>query len=77
MISDNVLNDDVDLGDRCCNTDLNCNAFCKHLIKLCTNTNMFIVNGRTSGDISAKTTCIQSNGNRTVDYCFLCGHKIL
>ena len=67
MISYHVLNDAVDLCDRF-NTDINCNAYGKHLIKLCTNTNMFIGNGRTSGDIPGKTTCIQSNGNSTVDY---------
>ena len=40
----------------------------KQLIEMCRNCDMYIVNGRTRGDIPGKLTCLQSTGRSTVDY---------
>jgi hypothetical protein len=50
------------------NEDNECNSLGKQLIELCKNCQMYIVNGRTRGDIPGKCTCIQGKGCSTVDY---------
>ena len=50
------------------NIDCVYNSMGKQLIEFCTNSNTYIVNGRTKGDIPGKMTCIQHAGCSTVDY---------
>ena len=50
------------------NSDCVYNSMGKQLIEFCTNSNTYIVNGRTKGDIPGKMTCIQHAGCSTVDY---------
>jgi hypothetical protein len=44
------------------------NVLGKQLTEFCMNCQLYIVNGRTRGDIPGKVTCVQSTGCSTVDY---------
>ena len=41
------------------------------LIDLCVASYLYILKGRTFGDIFGKYTCIQYNGNGVIDYCMV------
>jgi hypothetical protein len=50
------------------NDDGKTNVLGKQLLDFCMNCQLYIVNGRTRGDIPGRITCAQSAGNSTVDY---------
>ena len=51
--------------------DLVCTPRGKDLIDSCVASNLYILNGRTFGDLFGKYTCIQYNGNSVTDYCIV------
>ena len=48
----------------------------RKLIKICTDNNMYILNGRTLGDLLGSPTCFSPKGKSVVDY-FLCSQNIM
>ena len=51
--------------------DLVCTPRGKELIDLCFASYLYILNGRTFGDILGKYTCFLYNGNSVIDYCMV------
>ena len=49
--------------------DLVCTPRGKELIDSCVASNLYILNGRTFGDVCGKYTCFQYNGNSVINYC--------
>ena len=50
------------------NSDYSCNILGKQLMSFCKICQLFILNGRTVGDVPGKFTCVQNNGCSVVDY---------
>ena len=48
--------------------DCSVNTYGKNLVDFCITCQLYIVNGRTKGDMPGKITCVQSAGCSTVDY---------
>ena len=51
------------------NSDASINTFGRRLMSILNQSHLYIVNGRTIGDLRGKTTCVTYNGTSTVDYC--------
>ena len=74
-VTDTYISDEYEHLSARHNKDTTINKYGKHLLTLCQEYQLRIMNGRILGDLEDKLTCFKWNGCSTVDYAIV--HKDL